>query len=534
MTRMGMDRRWWAMGATAASLLVVGLDMTILNVALPDIAVDLNASGAQLQWFADAYLLVLSALLLPSGMLGDRFGRKRFTVAGLLVFGAGSLWCAFAATPEALIAARVVLGVGAAVLVPLAMSSVVVLFEPVERPKAIVVLGGATMIGLPLGPIVAGVLLQHYWWGSVFLINVPVIAAALGLVLAFLPESRAGVSHRARRFDGVGVVLSSTGLVGFTYGVIEGPERGWADPLVVGCLAGSVVVLTTFFLWERTLRGAEPVFDSALWRVPAFRWGTLGAAVASLAFFGVMFVVPQYLRGVLGSDALGTGLRSLPMVVTLIAGLRVTMLLLPRFGAKALGTAGFLVAAAGLALGTRVSVDSGYWLTACWTAVTGAGVGAALFASQNEALGCLPTERAASGSALIQTLRQVGSVAGIATLGALLNDTYRNHVATAVAGLPAPVADAAGQNVVSGAIVAEHVGSPELANIVHSAFVQGMSMTLWASVVVALVGAVLVWRNLPDGRALADRTQQGAPDEQCAPESDHGASTDHVLDIERR
>lgn len=529
-----IDRRWWAMGATAASLLVVGLDMTILNVALPDIAVDLNASGAQLQWFADAYLLVLSALLLPAGMLGDRFGRKRFTVLGLLVFGAGSLWCAFASTPEALIAARVVLGVGASVLVPLAMSSVIVLFEPAERPKAIVVLGASTMLGLPLGPIVAGVLLQHYWWGSVFLINIPVIAAALGLVLAFLPESRAGDPRGARSFDWVGVLLSSMGLVGFTYGVIEGPERGWADPLVVGCLVGSVVVLTAFFLWERALRGAEPVFAFALWRVPAFRWGSLGAAVASLAFFGVMFVVPQYLRGVLGSDALGTGLRTLPMVVMLIVGLRVTMVLLPRYGAKALGTAGFLVAAAGLALGTRVSVDSGYWLTAAWTAIAGAGVGGALFASQNEALGALPRERAASGSALIQTLRQVGSVAGIALLGALLNDVYRNHIADAGAGLPAPVADAVSQNVVSGATVAERIGSSDLANLVHSAFVQGMSATLWVSAAVAVVGAALVWRYLPDGRALAERTQEGASDDHGGPESEHAASPEPVRDIESR
>src|SRR5690349_110695 len=182
-------RRWWALAATATTVLVIGLDTTILNVAVPDIAVSLHASSAQLQWFADAYLLVLGALLLPAGLLGDRYGRKRSTVVGLVVFFLGSLWCALASSSGSLIAARTLLGVGAAVLIPLAMSSVVVLFEAAERTKAIAVLGISTMVGLPLGPIVAGILLQHFWWGSVFVVNLPVIALALVAVLVFLPES---------------------------------------------------------------------------------------------------------------------------------------------------------------------------------------------------------------------------------------------------------------------------------------------------------------------------------------------------------
>ncbi|HEU4997733.1 MAG TPA: DHA2 family efflux MFS transporter permease subunit [Lapillicoccus sp.] len=489
-------RRWWALAATATTVLVIGLDTTILNVAVPDIAVSLHASSAQLQWFADAYLLVLGALLLPAGLLGDRYGRKRSTVVGLVVFFLGSLWCALASSAESLIAARTVLGVGAAILIPLAMSSVVVLFAAAERTRAIALLGISTMVGLPLGPILAGILLQHFWWGSVFVVNLPVIALALVAVLRFLPES---VGARGRRLDLVGIVLTSAGMLAATYGVIEGPERGWTDPLVVGGLVGGVALFAAFLWWQRRDRGLEPVVDPVLWRKPAFRWGALTAAVASLAFFGAMFVVPQFLRGVLGEDALGTGVRSVPMVVGLFVGLRLTMVLLPRFGARVLGVCGFALGALGFLVGTRVSVESGYALTAVWTTLVGAGVGAALFCGQNGALGTLPRDRAAAGSALVQVLRQIGSVAGIAALGALLNAAYRSGLPS---GLPTAVSSAVEQNVASGMAVAAQSGSASLEYAVRSAFVGGLTATMWVSAVICLLGAAMVWRFLPDSRVV--------------------------------
>ncbi|MEP6649038.1 MAG: DHA2 family efflux MFS transporter permease subunit [Lapillicoccus sp.] len=500
----GDTRRWWTLAATATTVLVIGLDTTILNVAVPDIAVSLHASSAQLQWFADSYLLALGALLLPAGLLGDRYGRKRSTVAGLLVFFAGSLWCALATSTGSLIAARTLLGVGAAVLIPLAMSSVVVLFDAAERTRAIALLGISTMVGLPLGPIVAGILLQHFWWGSVFVVNLPVIVLALVAVVVFLPES---TGSRGRPLDVVGILLTSAGMLAATFGVIEGPERGWTDPLVLGGLVGGAVLVAGFLLWQRRDRGREPVVDPVLWRNPAFRWGSLTAAVASLAFFGAMFVVPQYLRGALGEDALGTGLKSVPMVVGLFVGLRVTMVLLPRFGARVLGGSGFVVGAAGFMLGTRVGVDSGYAVTAAWTVLVGAGVGAALFCGQNGALAALPRERAAAGSALIQVLRQIGSVAGIAILGALLNAAYRSALPT---GLPGELADALSRNVATGMAVAAQSGSASLEYAVRSAFVSGLTATMWISAVVGLLGAAMVWRYLPDSRVLA--AHDGGPD----------------------
>ncbi|MDN5765038.1 MAG: MFS transporter [Humibacillus sp.] len=516
------SRRWAALAATALTVLVIGLDTTILNVALPDIAVDLGASNAQLQWFADSYLLVLGAVLLPAGLLGDRYGRKRFTVGGLVVFAGGSLWCALASSPESLIGARTLLGVGAAVLIPLAMSSVVVLFEPHERTRAIGVIGAATMLGLPLGPILAGVLLQHYWWGSVFLVNLPVIAVALVAVAILLPESR---GERGRRLDLVGIVLSSGALVAATFGVIEGPERGWADPLVVTGLAGGLALGIVFVWWQRVDRGVEPVVDPALWGEPAFRWGGVIAAIASLAFFGAMFVVPQYLRGVLGADALGTGLRSIPMVVGLLVGLRTTMALLPRFGSRTLGVAGFAIGAAAFVLGSRVTVESGYLLTGVWTFGVGAGVGAALFCGQNCALGVLPRARAATGSAVIQALRQVGSVLGIAVLGALLNAVYRSGLPEAgQGGLSQAQVAALGQNVTSGVAEAARSGATGLERIVQSAFVGGLSATLWVSAAVCLAGALIVWVALPDDRATS--RSAAVP----AGQQDQEAQSAHALD----
>jgi MFS transporter, DHA2 family, multidrug resistance protein len=462
----GTSARWWALGATSLSLLVVGLDMTVLNVALPDIATDLGASTSQLQWFADAYLLVLAAVMLPAGMLGDRLGRKGLTVAALLVFGAGSLWCAYAGSPASLIAARSMLGLGAAALIPLAMSAVVVLFEPEERPKAVLVLSLSTMVGLPLGPIVGGALLQSFWWGSVFVINVPVIAVALVAVVRFLPSG--GVEQQSRGFDGLGVVLAATGLVALTYGVIEGPNRGWTDPVILACLVGGLLVLAVFLAWERRLTGAIPVFDYGVWAHPAFRWGSITAAVASMSLFGVFFTMPQYFRLVQGADALGTGLRTLPMVTGMLVAMQLSNRLGSRVPARVLAPAGSLLVAVGMTIGATTGLGDGFGRAAVWTAVVGLGFGAALFAAQTAALVSLPRDRAGIGSALVQTLRQVGSVLGIAVLGAALNAHYSG------------------------------------AGDTPAHFVDGMDLALWVSAGVAVVAAVLAAAKLPRGTHEAE------------------------------
>src|SRR6266511_4253020 len=311
------SRRWWALGALALALLVVGLDGTVLSIALPTLSTQLHASTGQLQWFVDAYLLVLAAVLLPAGLLGDRFGRKKLLLGALVVFGLASLACAYASTAGMLIAARSVLGLSAAFLMPLSMAVLPVLFTPEERPRALGIWVTASAASFPIGPIVGGWLLDNFWWGSVFLINVPVIVLGLIAVSLLVPESRD--PHHAR-LDIVGALTSSLGLAGITYGFIEAGEKGWGSSTSLGAMAAGVVVL--WHRWITRRPSGQPLVDLGLFRSASFTWGTILATVMNFALFGLLFAMPQYFQAVKGADALGTGLRLLPLIGGLVVGAR--------------------------------------------------------------------------------------------------------------------------------------------------------------------------------------------------------------------
>jgi len=325
-------RKWWALIAIAASVLVVGLDLTVLNLALPTIATDLHASISDLQWISAAYSLVLAAAMLPAGMLGDRLGRKKVLLAALILFGAASAACAYAASTGELIAARAALGIGAAAIFPLSLSVIPVLFAPEERQRAIALMASATFISFPIGPIVGGYLLDHFWWGSVFLINVPVVVLALIAVAILLPESR---SAQRLRVDVLGVILSSAGLAGLTYGFIKAGQDGWTDAAALGTIAAGAAVLGVLVAWERWLTGRSrpgaggsphggairPLIELRLFRSAGFTWGTVLSTMVSFAMFGIFFAMPQYFQEVRGADALGSGLRLLPMIGGMVIGM---------------------------------------------------------------------------------------------------------------------------------------------------------------------------------------------------------------------
>jgi DHA2 family multidrug resistance protein-like MFS transporter len=296
--------------------------------------------------------------------------------------------------------------------------------------------------------------------------------------------------------------------------------RGWTSPVTLLPLLGGVLVLAAFLVWERRQRRAVPVFDYGVWADPTFRWGAIGATVASLTIFGLMFVTPQYFHAVLGSDALGTGLRTLPMVAGLLVGMRGTMLLVRRVRARTLAATGFAVTALGLAAGATTDVGSSFARCAVWTALVGLGFGMALFAAQNQALLTLPRRRAASGAALIQALRQTGSVLGIAVLGAVLNGAYRSHVGEVA--VPDSLHTTVTDSPQAGITVAERLGDPGLVQGVQAAFVHGMDATLWVSAAVALVGAAAMWWRLP-GDVPAAASREPAAD---AAESGHAFATD--------
>jgi MFS transporter, DHA2 family, multidrug resistance protein len=518
-------RRWWALVAIAASVLVVGLDLTVLNLALPTIANDLHASTSDLQWFSDAYSLVLAAAMLPAGLLGDRFGRKRVLLIALVLFGASSAACAYAASTGELITARAVLGIGAAAIFPLSLSVIPVLFAPEERQKAIAIMASATFISFPIGPIVGGYLLDHFWWGSVFLINVPIVIGALVAVVFLLPESR---SDQRPRLDILGVILSSAGLAGLTYGFIKAGQDGWTNAAALGTIAAGVVVLAVFVAWERWLTqrsaaadaaapddrrgsrapGIRPLVELRLFRSAGFTWGTILATFVSFAMFGILFAMPQYFQEVRGVNAMGSGLRLLPMiggmVIGMIGGTRLASARratgakaarAPLASVKLLVTVGFTVMAAALAVGATTKIGSGTGFAAAWFAVFGLGLGTAMPQTMNAALSALSAERSGSGSALISALRQVGATIGVAVLGTVLNSVYRSHLI--VTGLPAATAAAARNSVVAGVQVAHALRSVALLGSARSSFVHGLDTMLWACGGIALVSAVLALLFLP-------------------------------------
>lgn len=488
-------RRWWAIVALALSLLTVGVDATVLNLALPTLATALHASNADLQWFVDAYSLVFAAALLPAGLLGDRFGRKKLLLCALVLFGLASLGCAFSTSAGMLIAARAVLAIGGAFLLPLSLSVLPVLFSDQERPTAVTVLTLTTVLAFPIGPILGGWLLTNFWWGSVFLINVPVVALALIAVFVLLPESR---SAEAPGLDPIGVVTSSAGLVALTYGVIQAGANGWGDPGTLLILAVGVIALVSFVLWEQRLSGqsgGQPLVDLALFRSASFSWGTILATLVSFAMFGLLFTVPQYFQAVMGTDAMGAGLRLLPLIGGLIVGGGVGNRLGHRAGLKITVALGFTLITVGLLLGATTSVSSGDGFTALWVTVFGGGLGLAMPPAIDAALGTLSAERSGVGSALIQAVRQVGGTFGVALLGAIINSAYRDRLN--VAGLPAPAAEAVRASVAGGVAVAHQLGLPSLLASVRSAFVSGMDIMLLVCGGIAAAGIVLALIFLP-------------------------------------
>jgi MFS family permease len=512
-------RRWWALGALALSVLVVGLDLTVLNLALPTLGTQLHASTSDLQWFIDAYSLVLAAALLPAGLLGDRLGRKKTLVPALILFGVASLACAYSRSSGELVAARAVLGLGAAVILPLAIAVIPVLFTPQERQKAIAVVMGAVFLGYPLGPILGGWLLDNFWWGSVFLINVPVIAIALVAVALLMPESR---SERRPRLDVAGVAISSLGLTGLVYGVIKAGENGWTDVTALATMAVGAAVLAAFVLWERRVSrrpGGQPLVQLTLFQSAGFTWGTILSTLVSFALFGILFAMPLYFRDVRGLDSLGAGIRLLPMIGGMVVGMVAGTKLqtppkapqaepgppaapaaapAPRVGAKALVTVGFAVMAAGLAAGAFTSVRSGTGFGVAWFAVAGAGLGLAMPAAMNAALGALTAERSGAGSALITALRQVGAALGAAILGTVLSSAYQARVS--LAGLPTAAAGAVRSGVTGGVDVARSLHSAPLLGSVDTAFVHGLDVMLWCCAGIAVAAAALALAFMPARR----------------------------------
>lgn len=490
-------RRWWAFGVLCLSLLVIVLDNTILNVALPTLAHELGASGSQLQWIVDAYVLVFAGLLLTSGSLGDRFGRKGALFAGMLVFSAGSAWAAWSNSADMLIAARALMGVGGALMMPPTLSITTNMFSAAERTKAVGIWAGVAGLGVVLGPLAGGWLLKYFSWGAVFLVNLPIIAVALVAGAFLVPESR---DPAATPLDPVGALLSIAGLVALLYGIIEVPIYGWTDPAILGSFGLAALLIAAFVAWE--LRAAHPMLDMHLFRNVRFSAASLALALVTFSLFGTLFLLTQYLQLVLGYTALEAGARFAPLAVGLGLGTGVSTRLVRRVGTKLPVGLGLLIVAAGLATLSLVRVDSGYGLVAAVVVILGFGMGNVMAPATDSIMGALPPAKAGVGSAMNDTTRQVGGALGVAALGSLLASTYQGAMdgEPAVRTLPAPLRDLASDSLAKAAAVAHQLGGEPGAALLASArgaFVDAMGRSALVAAGVAVLGAAVALAFLP-------------------------------------
>jgi len=502
----GDARRWWALGAVVLAVLAVGLDLTVLSVALPTLAGALRASESDLQWFSSGYALVLAAAMLPAGLLGDRYGRKQVMLVSLGLFALGSLACARSHSAGEFIAARVLLGFAGAGVIVMAVSALAVLFTEEERPKAVGIWAAANMVAFPLGPILGGWMLSHFWWGWVFLMNVPVAVIGFIAVATLVPESS---SLERPGFDVVGIVSSSAGLVALTYGFIEAGQNGWSSPTALALIAVGLVVLVAFFGWERSFDrrpGGTPLLDLTLFRSASFTWGVVLFAVLTLPLVGLLFTMPQYFQGVVGTSAEGSGVRLLPVVGGLLVGVLPAAWAAKRIGAKLVVAAGFAVLAVAFALGATTTPASGAAHAAAWMTLAGVGTGLTMATAASAALSELSEERAGVGSGVLQALKNTGAPLGAAILGSALATAYVRHLD--VAGLPPAAAQAARQSVFGAVAVAHALKSQALLASAHAAFVLGMDVALVVAAGVALGGALLALLFLP---SHPRRTPESAP-----------------------
>src|SRR4051794_9602538 len=510
-------RRWATLAVLCVSLLVIVIDNTIVNVALPTLVRDLGTSISDLQWVVDAYTLVFAGLLLTAGSLGDRFGRKRALTAGLVVFGTASAAAAFAGGVDSLIAARAVMGIGAALIMPATLSILTNVFTDArERALAIGLWSGVAGIAVALGPVTGGFLLEHFWWGSVFIVNVPIVIAAIVAGHFLVPNSR---NPKHPKLDLFGAGLSVVGLGALVAAIIEAPSNGWTDPLIVTGFAVAVISLATFVWWERRID--EPMLDVRFFANPRFTAASVNVTLVFFALFGFIFLATQYLQFVLGYTAFEAGLRTLPFAFALMVMAPLSSKAVQWFGTKRVVVTGMLLFASGLVVASTSTVDSGYGPVMLAMVLMGAGMGLSVAPATESIMGALPLHQAGVGSAVNDTSREVGGALGVAIVGSMLSSLYSSNLnAKLPANVPSQVRDAADQSVGAALQVSAQlgrVGAP-LADAARESFVYAMTRASLVTAAVAVVGALLAWRFLPARAAEAQPLELRDPDRSPDPD----------------
>jgi EmrB/QacA subfamily drug resistance transporter len=497
------------MAVLCVPLLIVSLDNTVLNVVLPTLVRKLHATDSQLQWIVDAYVLVFGGLLLAAGGLADRVGRKRTFLAGLLLFAAGSSWAAFSGSVGMLIAARASMGVGAALIMPSTLSIITNMFaQPGERQRALGFWSATSGAGLALGPIVGGALLAHFWWGSVFLINVPVALLGALCALPLVPDSR---DPHAGSLDTAGALLSVAGLALLLWAIIEAPVHGWTSPRVLGVGAAGLAVLAGFVANERA--SSNPLLSLRLFRSRRFSAAAASNGLLTFGLYGALFVLTQLLQFQLGYTPLQAGLRVLPAAGAIALVAPLSTVSVRTLGAKLAVAAGLLIVAGGLWQISGATVATHYGGVLAGMVMLGGGAGLAIPASTGAVMGSLPSAHTGVGSGTNGSFMQVGGALGVAVVGSLLSTRYQHHLSAALAPYRIPHATLQPMlGSLGGALAAvKQIGGPAgqlLSGLARAGFVSGMDLGLLVGAGVALAGALLALVLLP---ARAEGGEQARP-----------------------
>ncbi|MEA2686113.1 MAG: hypothetical protein QOE93_1308 [Actinomycetota bacterium] len=504
------ERRWWTLGILCLSLVMIIVGNTVLNVALPTLIREINASSSDLQWMVDAYGLVFAGLLLTGGALGDRFGRKGALTIGLVIFGAASILAAVSDSATQVIITRGIMGVGAALVMPATLSILVTVFPPQERGRAIGVWAGLAGAGAAIGPIAGGWLLEHFWWGSVFLVNIPVIAIALVGGHFLVPTSR---DPRKPPLDLVGAGLSIGALGSLLYAIIEAPARGWTGGGTLLAAGIGLAFGLAFAFWE--LRAPYPMLDLRFFKNPRFSSASAAIVLVFFALFGTFFLLTQYLQLVRGYSALQAGIHTLPAPLTIMIMAPLSSKVVDRFGARWVIASGLGIVAIGLGLASTLGTDTPYLLLALSLVILATGMAMTMAPATTSIMTSLPLGKAGVGSAVNDTTRELGGALGVAVLGSLVGSHYASAIGD-VPGFAGPSGALARRSLGAALQVAASAGEqgPQLAAAARGAFVDAMNAAFLVAAVVALGAGLMVARFMPsrnDPHGIHGAGVDGAP-----------------------
>src|SRR5690625_4161 len=488
-------QRWWTLGVLIVGLLIVGFDTTILTVALPTLANDLDANTTELQWIMNIYVLFLAAFLLAAGSFGDKYGRKKVLFIGLILFGLTSIMAGFSKNAEMLMVARAFMGIAAAIMLPLTISILPTVFPPEERGKAISLWAAGMGVGLMVGPLLGGFLLDHFAWGSIFFINLPIILITIVGAMFFVPETK---DPTAPKINWGGIILSSVGLMALVYGLTEGPEHGWLRIRMIIPTTIGLAVLVIFVVHQQKTK--YPLLNLDIFRNARFTWGTVVGSILMFVLSGLLFFITQYMNFFYDATPLESGIKLMPLLGAYVVGAVLSDIIVRKIGTKWVIVIGLLVMGAGLYLLSVLTADSTYGQFAFSLTIQGLGMGWILAPSMDAVMESLPQAELGVGAAVNNTIRQVGSTIGIAVIGSIISYLYKQRMTNKLSSFSDDLLHHASQSIGAAKHIALKLETPlseQLSLNAGDAFLDGVQAALLISIALIIIAMIVTILFLP-------------------------------------